>query len=171
MRVIYTCNDGYQLKGSPVLICDLDSDLWDLDPPICVKCKFFLEKYNKKILNFLALDAENDNSESRQKKKKGQNILEDTEVSAQFAATLDMSCVQAKVKAPEIRHGIVQKYERRRKGDKIFLVAFYACNDRFEFEDVTKSLLYCSDQKWVGELPVCTALGEYIEEDEEGDGI
>ena len=98
------------------------------------------------------------------------NIPEATEIDSQLAATLDMSCVKANVKAPEIRHGFVQKYDRRRKGDNLFLVAFYACNERFDFEDTSKTLLYCSDQKWVGDLPVCIALGEYIEEDDEVDG-
>lgn len=86
-----------------------------------------------------------------------------------MAASLDMSCVQAKITAPDIRHGFVQNYDRRRKGEHVFLVALYACNDNFELEDADITTLYCSQRKWVGELPTCVALGEYTDADEEGE--
>ncbi|XP_073842985.1 uncharacterized protein isoform X2 [Musca autumnalis] len=89
-------------------------------------------------------------------------------VSQALASTLDMSCVQAKVKAPEIRHGIVQKYERRRKGERVFLAALYACNDNYDFEDPDMTTLYCSNRAWVGDLPTCIALSEYEEEEDAG---
>ncbi|XP_053955379.1 fibrillin-2 isoform X3 [Anastrepha ludens] len=154
VRVIYTCEEGYELRGTTELVCDLDTDLWDADPPICAKAE------TSKELDSAA------NTE-RARKKKPQDIVEDRHVSAEMAASLDMSCVQAKVKAPEIRHGFVQKYDRRRKYDHVFLVAFYACNDNFELEDAEIATLYCSQRRWVGELPTCMALGEYTDVDEE----
>lgn len=110
-------------------------------------------------------EEDEEDAAAKAKRRKQQDIPEDRMVSPALASTLDMSCVQAKVKAPEIRHGYVQKYDRRRRGDKVFLAAFYACNDNFEFEDSEINTLYCSDRKWVGELPVCIALGEYTDED------
>ncbi|XP_054732983.1 fibrillin-1 [Anastrepha obliqua] len=154
VRVIYTCEEGYELRGTTELVCDLDTDLWDADPPICAKAE------TSKELDSAA------NTE-RARKKKPQDIVEDRHVPAEIAASLDMSCVQAKVKAPEIRHGFVQKYDRRRKDDHVFLVAFYACNDNFELEDAEIATLYCSQRRWVGELPTCMALGEYTDVDEE----
>ncbi|XP_036337585.1 fibrillin-1-like [Rhagoletis pomonella] len=155
VRAIYTCEEGYELRGINELVCNLDTDLWDAEPPTCVKVE---------LSNEVAGGA---NSERAGKKKKPLDIIEDRHVSADMAASLDMSCVQAKVKAPEIRHGFVEKYDRRRKGDHIFLVAFYACNDNFELEDAEIATLYCSQRKWVGELPTCVALGEYTDVDEE----
>ncbi|XP_012157231.1 fibrillin-1 isoform X2 [Ceratitis capitata] len=154
VRAIYTCKEGYELRGAAELICDIENDLWDVEPPICVKGE---------LSNEVITAANNE----RAKKKKPQNIIEDTHISAEMAAKLDMSCVQAKVAAPDVRHGYVKKYDRRRKGEHIFLVALYACNDNFELEDAEIATLYCSQRKWVGELPTCVALGEYTDADED----
>uniref|UniRef100_W8BC32 Fibrillin-2 n=1 Tax=Ceratitis capitata TaxID=7213 RepID=W8BC32_CERCA len=154
VRAIYTCQEGYELRGAAELICDIENDLWDVEPPLCVKGE---------LSNEVATGA----SSERAKKKKPQNIIEDTHISAEMAAKLDMSCVQAKVAAPDVRHGYVKKYDRRRKGEHIFLVALYACNDNFELEDAEIATLYCSQRKWVGELPTCVALGEYTDADED----
>ena len=37
VRAIYTCNNGFQMSGADELICDLDTDEWDKNPPTCVK--------------------------------------------------------------------------------------------------------------------------------------
>ncbi|XP_050333374.1 fibrillin-1 isoform X2 [Bactrocera neohumeralis] len=150
VRAIYECEEGYELSGSNELICDVDSDLWDVEPPKCEKA-----------------GLSNEVNAERAKKKKPQNIIEDRHISAEMAASLDMTCVQAKIIAPDIRHGFVQKYDRRRKGEHVFLVAVYACNDNFELEDADITTLYCSQRKWVGDLPTCVALGEYTDADEE----
>lgn len=153
IRAIYTCLPGYELRGPSEVVCDLDTDEWITEIPECIRQS----------------DSNEMNAENANKKRKQSDIIEDRSVSADLVATLDMSCVQAKVKAPEIRHGYIQKYDRRRRGDNVFLVASYSCNDNFELEDSEINTLYCSDRKWVGELPVCISLGEYVEEeDEEG---
>lgn len=158
IRAIYVCQSGYELRGPQELVCDLDTDEWNTNPPECVT----QQKSN-------AVDTEEtEDVAEKPKRKQQQDILEDLMVSPALATTLDMSCVQAKVKAPEIRHGYVRKYDRRRRGDKIFLAAFYACNNNFEFEDSEINTLYCSDRKWVGELPVCIPLGEYVEGEDDG---
>ena len=146
------------MKGPSELECDLDTDEWNTNPPECLP----QQRSNQ------VTDDDTEDAEIKSKKKQQQDILEDRLVSPALAATLDMSCVQAKVKAPEIRHGYVKKYDRRRRADKIFLAAFYACNDHFEFEDTEMNTLYCSNRKWVGELPVCISVGEYTEGDEDG---
>nr|XP_036215004.1 fibrillin-1 isoform X2 [Bactrocera oleae] len=150
VRAIYECEEGYELSGSKELLCDVNTDLWDAEPPKCEK-----------------VELSNEVNAERAKKKKPQNIIEDRRISAEMAASLDMSCVQAKITAPDIRHGFVQNYDRRRKDEHVFLVALYACNDNFELEDADITTLYCSQRKWVGELPTCVALGEYTDADEE----
>ncbi|XP_067646329.1 fibrillin-3 [Eurosta solidaginis] len=154
VRALYKCDEGYELRGTTELVCNLDTDQWDTDPPICVKVE-------------ISNEVETASNSERAKKKKILDIFEDRHVSADIAVSLDMSCVQAKVKAPEIRHGFVQKYDRRRKGDHVFLVALYACNEHFELEDAEIATLYCSQRKWVGELPTCVSLGEYTDGDED----
>lgn len=39
VRAIYACNSGYILEGETELICDLNTDKWDNNPPTCVKSK------------------------------------------------------------------------------------------------------------------------------------
>jgi hypothetical protein len=62
---------------------------------------------------------------------------------------------------------------RRRKGEKIFLVAFYECNEDFEMENVDQDRLYCSNEQWVAvdfdedNTPKCVAVNEDDNEDEE----
>ena len=36
---VYTCDDGYRLKGEAELFCDYDTDEWQGDPPTCEKGK------------------------------------------------------------------------------------------------------------------------------------
>lgn len=66
---------------------------------------------------------------------------------------------------------------RRRKGEKIFLVAFYECNDDYEIENLEQDRLYCSKETWVGadfdeeNTPKCLSVnddGDNEDEDEEG---
>lgn len=47
---------------------------------------------------------------------------------------------------------------RRRKGTKIFLVAFYECDDEFELENSLQDRLYCSREQWVGDEPKCMQI-------------
>ena len=54
---------------------------------------------------------------------------------------------------------------RRRKGEKLFLVAFYECDEDYELENVEQDRLYCSSERWVGSTPRCVAVNE----DENGD--
>lgn len=58
-------------------------------------------------------------------------------------------------------------YHRRRKGEKLFLVAFYECNEDYELENLEQDRLYCSRESWVGDTPKCMAIND---EDEDGDG-
>lgn len=87
-----------------------------------------------------------------------------------LAAILDMSCVEAKVVPPEINHGRVALFERRRRGEKVFLVAYFACNENYKFEAADATAMYCSSRKWVGEIPTCIPQAEYIDGEGEGDG-
>jgi hypothetical protein len=38
-----------------------------------------------------------------------------------------------------------------------YLVAVYKCQEGFSLQDPSVDRLYCSEDKWVGEEPVCTA--------------
>ncbi|KAH8379859.1 hypothetical protein KR009_007681 [Drosophila setifemur] len=97
-------------------------------------------------------------------------IQEEPKAPSSLVPTLDMTCAEAKVMPPEINHGRVASFERRRKGEKVFLVAYFGCNDNYEFESPDVATLYCSNRKWVGELPTCIPLTEYTEGEGEGDG-
>lgn len=57
---------------------------------------------------------------------------------------------------------------RRRKGEKLFLVAFFECDEDFELESVEHDRLYCSKEKWVGDTPKCQPVKEEDGDDEEG---
>lgn len=57
---------------------------------------------------------------------------------------------------------------RRRKGEKLFLVAFYECNEDFELENLEQDRLYCSREAWVGDAPKCMAINDDDGDDEEG---
>ena len=107
-----------------------------------------------------------------------------------------MSCMhgsQGLIQAPEIENGYVVKYNRsvnlylnrickrliflfvfaanrRKKGNHVFLVAFYECDDDFQIENPESDRLYCSKKQWIGEHPVCFSTGSDDEdEDEEGE--
>lgn len=58
-------------------------------------------------------------------------------------------------------------YFRRRKGEKIFLVAFYECDEDFELENLEHDRLYCSHERWIGNFPNCMPLEEESEEEED----
>lgn len=55
VRAIYECEEGYELSGSRELICDVDTDLWDVEPPKCAKGlynkHFFIHLYILYICN------------------------------------------------------------------------------------------------------------------------
>jgi hypothetical protein len=57
---------------------------------------------------------------------------------------------------------------RRRKGEKLFLVAFYECDEDYELENLEHDRLYCSKEKWVGNTPKCMQIND-DGEDEDGD--
>lgn len=56
---------------------------------------------------------------------------------------------------------------RRRKGEKIFLVAFYECYEDYELENLENDRLYCSKEKWVGNEPRCMPINDEGEDDGE----
>ncbi|XP_055846374.1 fibrillin-2 isoform X2 [Episyrphus balteatus] len=165
VRAIYACNSGYTLEGETELICDLNTDEWNKNPPKCVKIQSEDDADENDEKN--DIDDTNSQATSQERKKKTQDIQEDPYITSDYAENLDMTCVSARVKAPEIPNGFVQKYDRRRKGESTFIVAFYSCNDNFELEDSERNTVYCSKKKWIGELPKCIALSDYNEEDYE----
>jgi hypothetical protein len=57
---------------------------------------------------------------------------------------------------------------RRRKGNKLFLVAFYECDDDYELENLEQDRLYCSRERWVGDAPKCMQIHEDEGEEEGG---
>ncbi|EDW77004.2 uncharacterized protein Dwil_GK21208 [Drosophila willistoni] len=104
-----------------------------------------------------------------ERRKKILALAEEPKVNLPLASKLDLSCSQAKVQAPEIRHGAVVSYERRRKGEKVFLVAYYGCNENYEFESTDATAMYCRQKEWVGEIPTCIPLAEYSEDEDTDD--
>ncbi|XP_032596993.2 uncharacterized protein LOC6556435 [Drosophila grimshawi] len=146
----YSCSAGYAMKGDNKLICNVETEEWQGEPPACIKSKV--------------------SSNQAERKKNMMAIPEEPNVPKQLVQQLDLSCIQAMVEAPEISHGIVAKYERRRRGNRIFLAAYYACVDNYDLERAEVNALYCSVNQWVGELPTCLSRGEYpYDEDEEDD--
>ncbi|XP_034480924.1 uncharacterized protein LOC117786685 [Drosophila innubila] len=139
---IYNCAVGYVMKGPNQLNCNVNTEEWQGDPPTCVKAK------------------------GTQHKKKMLSYPEEQNVPSELVPKLDLSCIQAKIQAPEISHGIVSTYERRRRGDKVFLVAYYACNENYDFERSQVYALFCSAKQWVGELPTCLPRVEYTDDDD-----
>jgi len=105
----------------------------------------------------------------KRKKAKGQEILEETTIDDDFAGELHLSCMsRGLVRAPNIDNGYVAKYNRRKKNDSIFLVAYYECDDNFELDDTNYDRLYCSKEAWVGEHPVCMSTKNG---DEDGESL
>jgi len=94
------------------------------------------------------------------------SIPEEPKVPLSLAPTLDMSCSEARILPPEINHGKVTLYDRRRRGKKVFLVAFYTCDESYDFEN-DNTEMFCSNQKWVGEIPTCIPQPDYTEPEEE----
>ncbi|XP_062134383.1 uncharacterized protein LOC133844425 isoform X2 [Drosophila sulfurigaster albostrigata] len=146
---IYSCASGYVLKGPKELLCNVDTEEWQGEPPICLKAKGTHSERKQKLLA----------------------IAEDLNVPAKLVPQLDLSCIQAKVEAPQISHGIVARYERKRRGEKVFLVAYYACNENYEFENTQNYALYCGAKQWVGDLPACYPRVEYTDDDDENDDV
>ncbi|KAH8293750.1 hypothetical protein KR054_003876 [Drosophila jambulina] len=124
-------------------------------------------KYVFWTLTCVAFASASMNSERREKIMK---IPEEPNVPKTLAAILDMSCVEAKVVPPEINHGRVSLFERRRRGEKIFLVAYFSCNENYQFEATDATAMYCSNRKWVGEIPTCIPQADYTDGEGEGDG-
>ncbi|KAH8375193.1 hypothetical protein KR200_001228 [Drosophila serrata] len=124
-------------------------------------------KYVLWTLTCVAFASASISSERREKIMK---IPEEPNVPKSLAAILDMSCVEAKVVPPEINHGRVSLFERRRRGEKVFLVAYFSCNENYKFEAADATAMYCSNRKWVGEIPTCIPQAEYTDGEGEGDG-
>ncbi|XP_055910382.1 fibrillin-2 isoform X2 [Eupeodes corollae] len=165
---LYACNSGYTLKGEIEIYCDPETGKWNTDAPICVKIESDDDgDENNEENDINAEDTNTSQQTSQERKKKTQEILEDQYITADYAQNLDMSCVSARIKAPEIPDGFVQKYDRRRKGESTFIVAFYSCNDNFELQNSQRNIVYCSKRTWIGELPKCIAMGDYNEEEYE----
>ena len=36
-NAIFTCNDGYTVRGTSLLKCNFDTSEWNDDPPVCTK--------------------------------------------------------------------------------------------------------------------------------------
>ncbi|XP_062552414.1 fibrillin-1-like isoform X2 [Armigeres subalbatus] len=149
----YSCPAGFRLEGKADIRCDIDSDEWQVkELPKCVK-----ESTDKDV-----------SQQQPQKKRKLQNIQEETAIDDAFASQLDLSCMaQGLIHAPEIDNGYVVKYNRRRKEDHIFLVAFYECDDYYELQPSETDRLFCSGKQWIGKTPNCVSTGGDGEEDEE----
>ncbi|XP_016956087.1 uncharacterized protein LOC108028666 isoform X2 [Drosophila biarmipes] len=105
---------------------------------------------------------------SERRRKNILSIPEEQKVPPSLAPTLDMSCSEARILAPEINHGKVIQYDRRRRGKKVFLVAFYTCDESYEFENENTEM-FCSNQKWVGEIPTCIPQPDYSEPEDEAE--
>jgi hypothetical protein len=59
---------------------------------------------------------------------------------------------------------------RRRKGEKLFLVAFYECDEDYELENLESDRLYCSKEKWVGGEPKCMPINDEDDDEEDDEG-
>lgn len=93
------------------------------------------------------------------------DIEEENFISDEYADALDMTCLEeGLIRAPHIHNGEVVRYTRKKKGSKVFLVAFYECDDGFVFDrDSSENFdrVYCSQEQWVGNYPQCvSANGE-----------
>lgn len=78
------------------------------------------------------------------------------------------SCVSSHIK---LLNDLSYRISRRRKGEKLFLVAFYECDEDFELENLEQDRVYCSREKWVGDTPKCNPVHDDGEngDDEEGE--
>ncbi|CRK94788.1 CLUMA_CG008282, isoform A [Clunio marinus] len=156
VKATYRCNDGYRLRGNSEITCDLDTDEWEQESPNCVEDT--ASSNNKSPL---------DNKKRR--RNRVQEIQEESQITNDFAQHLDLSCMsKGLVKAPQIKNAYL-KYNRRRKGEKLFLVAYYECDDGYELEDSEHDRLYCSRESWVGNTPVCIPQSDIETEYEEND--
>lgn len=155
MTARYSCAAGYRLEGKAEIRCDIDSDEWQV----------------KQLPRCVSESADEGNTQQPQKKRKNsklQNIQEETTVDSGLASQLDLSCMaQGLIHAPEIDNGYVVKYNRRRKDDHIFLVAFYECDDYYELQPPDTDRLFCSGKQWIGKKPSCVSTRGEDEEDEE----
>ncbi|KAH8350971.1 hypothetical protein KR067_008087, partial [Drosophila pandora] len=97
-------------------------------------------------------------------------IVEEKNVPTGLVASLDMSCAEHKIMPPQISHGRVSNFERRRNGEKVFLVAYFSCNPNYQFEKVDDTMMFCSHGNWVGNIPTCLPLVDYTGDFGEGDG-
>jgi len=84
------------------------------------------------------------------------SIPEEPKVPLSLAPTLDMSCSEARILPPEINHGKVTLYDRRRRGKKVFLVAFYTCDESYDFEN-DNTEMFCSNQNQLISIILNTA--------------
>ncbi|XP_037034819.1 fibrillin-1 isoform X2 [Bradysia coprophila] len=157
VSVTYVCNDGFILQGESELLCNLDTDEWQGEPPTCNSDQTSTERNSKKI-NI-------------------HDIPEDTSIDSEFAKSLDRSCfIEPRIMPPEIENAVVRNL-RRQKDGRIFPVAVYTCDEDYELESVDNDRLYCSKRKWIGIYPNCMQLeetydenGEEEEEEDEDDG-
>ncbi|GAB0100994.1 EGF-like calcium-binding, conserved site [Sergentomyia squamirostris] len=152
----YTCEPGFELRGEPDVFCDLDTDEWEGQLPSCHKA------------DNAAASAETGAADHQQQpKKQHHNVPEETTIDDDLASRLDLSCMggQGAAKPPNIENAYVVKFNRRRKGDKVFLVAFYDCEESYELKNPLVDRLYCSQQSWIGDKPQCI----FVEDGENGE--
>uniref|UniRef100_A0A6P4FNB6 Fibrillin-1 isoform X1 n=1 Tax=Drosophila rhopaloa TaxID=1041015 RepID=A0A6P4FNB6_DRORH len=121
-------------------------------------------KYVLCALTCVAFATASSNSERKRKSK--MDVPEDPSVPLELARTLDMSCSSAQISPPVISHGKVALIDRRRRGKKVFLVAFYACDEEYGFEN-TNNAMFCSNESWLGDLPTCLPQRDFLEQEDE----
>ncbi|XP_055538598.1 fibrillin-1 isoform X2 [Wyeomyia smithii] len=156
----YSCDRGFRIDGPVDIRCDIDSDEWQVNQlPKCVE---------ESTDDGTSSSSSSSQQQKKRKNARGQNIQEETAVSSAFAVQLDLSCMaQGLIHAPEIDNGYVVKYNRRKKDDHIFLVAFYECDDRYELQPAEMDRLFCSGKQWIGTKPSCVSNRPEGEEDED----
>ncbi|XP_052846426.1 LOW QUALITY PROTEIN: fibrillin-1 [Drosophila gunungcola] len=122
-------------------------------------------KYVLCALTCVAFATASQNSDRKRRNK--MDIPEEPNVPVALASSLDTSCAAAKIMPPEISYGRVVLFDRRRKGKKVFLVAYFACNENYSFEN-ENTAMFCSNEKWLGEIPTCIPEPDYAEIEDDG---
>lgn len=90
---------------------------------------------------------------------------------------LDTSCLSlGLVKAPIVKNADVLRYSRKRaphstsseekSGRRGFLVATYECHAGYKFKKKDIENLYCSNRRWIGEMPICIEASNLIQNDD-----
>lgn len=67
VTALYSCKSGFKLQGNAEIYCDLDTDVWQSDPPTCHEGKFLLKttKTFQAIMGFKKIFLETKNIKTR----------------------------------------------------------------------------------------------------------